>query len=62
MKRRDPHPCDNVVRQTINNKLSFQTTMNNIFHNIKQKNLLTPDNKQDKELTSSSLSLIGPCP
>ena len=31
-KRRDPHPCDNIVRQTIN-KLSFQTTMNNIFRN-----------------------------
>ena len=32
-KRRDPHPCDNIVRQTIN-KLSFQTTMNNICHNV----------------------------
>ena len=32
-KRRDPLPCDNIVRQTIN-KLSFQTTMNNIFSNI----------------------------
>ena len=31
-KRCNPHPCDNIVRQTIN-KLSFQTTMNNIFHN-----------------------------
>ena len=29
-KCRDPHPCDNIARQTIN-KLSFQTTMNNIF-------------------------------
>ena len=32
-KHRDPHPCDNIVRQTIN-KLSFQTTMNNIFRNM----------------------------
>ena len=31
-KCRDPHPCDSIVRQTIN-KLSFQTTMNNIFRN-----------------------------
>ena len=34
LKRCDPHPCDNIVRQKIN-KLSFQITMNNIFHNIK---------------------------
>ena len=33
-KRHDPHPCDNIVRQTIN-ELSFQTTVNNIFRNIK---------------------------
>ena len=32
-KRRDPHPCDNIISQTIN-KLSSQTIMNNILHNI----------------------------